>query len=74
MVLSDSLGEVVAVEVVVVIQFVQHIVTVFQAADVHLDAFDDLRAGEGSLPGKADDLFLAGTAGIHMEQAASDFP
>ena len=30
-----------------------------QATDVHLNALDDLRAGEGSLPGKANDLFLA---------------
>ena len=53
MVLPNSLGEVVAVQVVVIVQLVQHIVAVFQAANAHLDALDDLRAGEGSLPGKA---------------------
>ena len=73
-VLSDSLCKVVAVQIVVIVQLVQHIVAVFQAADVHLDALDDFRAGEGRLPGKANDLFLAGTAGIDMEQAAGDFP
>lgn len=73
-VLPNSLSEVIAVEVVVVIQLIQHIVAVFQSADVHFNALDDLCAGEGTLPGKADDLFLAGTAGIYMEQAASDFP
>ena len=74
MVLPNSLGEVVAVQVVVIVQLVQHIVAVFQAANAHLDALDDLRAGEGSLPGKADDLLLTDAAGIHMEQAAGDFP
>lgn len=74
MVLSDSLSEVIAVQVIAIVQLVQHIVAVLQATDVHLNALDDLRAGEGSLPGKANDLFLAGTAGIDMEQAASDFP
>ena len=73
-VLSDSLCKVVAVQVIAIVQLVQHIVAVLQATDVHLNALDDLRAGEGSLPGKANDLFLAGTAGIDMEQAASDFP
>ena len=74
MVLPNSLGEVVAVQVVVIVQLVQHIVAVFQAANAHLDALDDLRAGEGSLPGKADDFFLVGATGINVEQAAGDFP
>lgn len=73
-VLPDSLGEVVAVQVIVVIQLVQHIVAILQAADVHFDTLDDLRAGEGSLPGKADDLLFIGTAGINVEQAAGNFP
>ena len=74
MVLPNSLGEVIAVQIVVIVQLVQHIVTVFQAVDVHLNALDDFRTGEGSLPGKANDLLLAGTAGINVEQAAGDFP
>lgn len=74
MVLSDRLCKVVAVQVIAIVQLVQHIVAVLQATEAHLDALDDLCAGEGSLPGKANDLFLAGTTGIHMEQAASDFP
>ena len=53
MVLPNSLGEVIAVQIVVIVQLVQHIVTVFQAVDVHLNALDDFRTGEGSLPGKA---------------------
>lgn len=73
MVLPNSLGEVIAVQIVVIVQLVQHIVTVFQAVDVHLNALDDFRTGEGSLPGKANDLLLAGTAGINVEQAAGDF-
>lgn len=68
MVLPNSLGEVVAVQVVVIVQLVQHIVAVFQAANAHLDALDDLRAGEGSLPGKADDLLLTDAAGIPYRQ------
>ena len=63
-VLPNSLSEVVAVQVVVIVQLVQHIVAVFQTAEVHFDVLDDLCAGDGSLPGKANDLFLAGTAGI----------
>ena len=74
MVLSDSLSEVIAVQVVVIVQLIQHIVAVLQATDVHLNTLNNFRAGEGSLPGKANDLFLAGTAGIHMEQAAGDSP
>ena len=73
-VLPNSLREVVAVQIVVIVQLVQHIVAVFQAADVHLNTLNNFRTGEGSLPGKANDLFLAGTAGIHMEQAAGDLP
>ena len=73
-VLSNRLSEVVAVQIVVIVQLVHHIIAVFQAADVHLNALDDLRTGEGSLPGKADDLLLAGATGINVEQAAGDFP
>lgn len=70
----NSLGEVVAVQIVVIVQLVQYVVAVFQAVDVHLDALNDFRAGEGSLPGKPDDFLLAGATDIHMEQAAGDFP
>lgn len=73
-VLPNSLSEVIAVQVVVIVQLIQHIVAVLQATDVHLNTLNNFRTGEGSLPGKANDLFLAGTAGIYMEQAASDFP
>lgn len=37
MVLSDSLSEVIAVQVVVIVQLIQHIVAVLQATDVHLN-------------------------------------
>lgn len=73
-VLPHSLGKVIAVQVIVIVQLVQDIVAVFQAADVHLNALDDFRARERCLSGKTDDFSLAGAAGIHMEQAAGDFP
>lgn len=41
-VLSDSLCKVVAVQVIVIVQLVQHIVAVLQAADVHFDLEDFL--------------------------------
>ena len=63
-VLPNSLSEVIAVQVVVIVQLIQHIVAVLQATDVHLNTLNNFRTGEGSLPGKANDLFLAGTAGI----------
>ena len=71
-VLPNSLREVVAVQVVVIVQLVQHIVAVLQATDVHFDALDNFRARERCLPGKADDFFLAGATGINVEQAAGD--
>ena len=52
----------------------QYTDAVLQAADVHFDALDNFRARERCLPGKADDLLLTDAAGIHMEQAAGDFP